>query len=117
MIIVAVLLAGAIGAVLRYAATKAISAPWGVLVVNLVGSAVGGAVLGLAQAGGVSGDIRLVLLTGLCGGLTTFSTWTVESVQLVIEGRWRTAIVSVLANLVLGIAVAGVSWAIVGLIL
>lgn len=116
MIIVMVLLAGALGAVLRYAVTTVVSVPWGVLTVNAVGSAIGGAVLGLADAGGVSSDIRLILLTGLCGGLTTFSTWTVEGVQLMLEGRWRVATASIVSNLVVGVGFAAAAWTIVGLV-
>jgi CrcB protein len=114
--VLATLAAGAIGAVLRYLAARAASRsalPWAVLVVNVVGSAVGGVVLGLAQLGSLSGDIRLVLLTGFCGGLTTFSTFSVETIQLVQSGRWRTAALSVAANLVLGIGAATAAWALV----
>lgn len=120
-VLVAALAAGAGGALLRYlvsvlAARRAAARgdatpfPWAVLVVNVVGSAIGGAVLGLAQVGGVSADARLILLSGLCGGLTTFSTFGVETVQLVIDGRARTAAVSVSANLVLGLAAATGGW-------
>jgi CrcB protein len=50
-----------------------------------------------------------VLLTGFCGGLTTFSTWSVETIELVDGGRWRAAILNVLVTLGLGLgaAVAG----------
>jgi CrcB protein len=120
-VLVAALAAGAGGALLRYlvsvlAARRAAARgdatpfPWAVLVVNVVGSAIGGAVLGLAQVGGVSADARLILLSGLCGGLTTFSTFGVETVQLVIDGRARAALVSVSANLVLGLAAATGGW-------
>ena len=123
MIAVAVIVAGALGAVLRWLTSIAASRwarngkgatrdfPIAVLVVNVVGSAVGGAVLGLATAGALSSDFRLILLTGLCGGLTTFSTWSVETVQLVLDGRWRTAVTSVALNLVVGVGVAGGAWA------
>jgi CrcB protein len=87
--------------------------PWAVLVVNVVGSAIGGAVLALAQLGSVSGDIRLILLTGFCGGLTTFSTFGVETIQLVMGGRARVAALSVLANLLLGIGAAALVYGLV----
>ncbi|HOY81326.1 MAG TPA: CrcB family protein, partial [Rhodoglobus sp.] len=103
MIAAAVIVAGALGAVVRYLVSRWLSSaegayrnlPLAVLIVNVVGSAIGGAVLGLATAGGVDAGIRLVLLTGLCGGLTTFSTFSVETVQYVTEGKWRIALASV----------------------
>ncbi len=92
------------------AATRDFS--WAVLIVNAAGSAVGGTVLGLAANGRVDAGIQLVLLAGLCGGLTTFSTLGVETVQLVTAGRWRVAAVSILANLVVGIGAAVGSYAV-----
>ncbi|MBT3246487.1 MAG: CrcB family protein [Actinobacteria bacterium] len=52
--------------------------PWSVLVVNLVGCAI----LGVLVGRGVQHNARLLLGTGFCGGLTTFSTFTVEAAQL-----------------------------------
>lgn len=114
--IITVLVAGALGAVLRYLVSRFFAPrpgnfPWAVLVVNVVGSAIGGAVLGLAQAGLVSADLRLILLTGFCGGLTTFSTFSVETIQLVLEGKTRSALASVALNLVLGVGVAALTYA------
>ena len=119
LVIVAALLAGAVGAVLRYAASTLIGRtrarlPWAVLLVNVVGSLIGGVVLGLVQAGTIGTDARLVVLSGLAGGLTTFSTFSTETVQLAIAGRWRTAALSVGANLVLGIGAAILGFAAVG---
>jgi len=119
VITAAVIVAGALGAVVRYLVSRWLSSaegayrnlPLAVLIVNVVGSAIGGAVLGLATAGGVDAGIRLVLLTGLCGGLTTFSTFSVETVQYVTEGKWRIALASVAANLVLGIGAAAGAYA------
>ena len=106
--------AGAVGAMIRYLISRAVPGrdrfPWAVLVVNVVGSAIGGVVVGLATSGGVSSDIRLILVSGLCGGLTTFSTWSVETIQLVQDGRWRVAAASVIANLVLGSGAAALGY-------
>lgn len=110
IVAVVTVLAGAVGAAIRFLVAKLFAGrgriPWAVLVVNVAGSALGGVVVGLATGAGVSADIRLILVTGLCGGLTTFSTFSVETIQLVTEGRWRMAAASVGANLVLGIAAA-----------
>lgn len=101
-----VLLAGAGGALLRFAVMRLIAAPWAALAVNVAGSLLGGVLIGTT-----SGDLRLILLTGFCGGLTTFSTFTVETVQLVLEGRAGRAALSVGLNLVLGIGAAALGFA------
>ena len=101
-----VLLAGALGAVLRFLVVRFVATPWAVLVVNVVGSFVGGVLIGAT-----SGDLRAILLTGFCGGLTTFSSFTVETVQLVLEGRARKALLSVGLNLVLGVGAAALGFA------
>lgn len=101
MLFLAVCLAGALGAVIRYGVGLLVRSPWAVLVVNVVGSFVGGVVVASA-----SGDARVILLTGLCGGLTTFSTLSVETVQLVLDGRARVAALSVGLNVVVGVSAA-----------
>ena len=114
IVALATIAAGAVCAVIRYLVSRALAGrgriPWAVLIVNIVGSALGGVIVGLAASAGVSGDIRLIMVTGLCGGLTTFSTWSVESIQLAQEGRWRAFAVSVGANLVLGVGSAAVGY-------
>jgi CrcB protein len=112
-----VVVAGALGAVLRYLVAMAFGTragiPWAVLVVNVTGSAIGGAVIGLAAEAGLASDLRLLLLTGLCGGLTTFSTWSVETLQLLADGKSKGAIRSVVGNLVLGLGAATGAYALV----
>ncbi|MFC9916873.1 fluoride efflux transporter CrcB [Agromyces binzhouensis] len=111
LVVAAVLVAGAVGAVIRYLLSKAYPVrpghlPGGILVVNLVGSGLAGAVIGLAERAAVSDDVRLVLVSGFCGGLTTFSTWCVETIELADGGRWRAAVLNVLVTLALGIGAA-----------
>jgi CrcB protein len=111
LVVAGVIVAGAVGAVLRYALSRALPVrpghlPGGILIVNVVGSALAGALIGLAERAALDGDLRLVLVTGFCGGLTTFSTWSVETIELVDGGRWRAAILNVVMTLALGIAAA-----------
>ena len=111
LVVVAVLVAGAVGAVLRYALSRALPVrpghlPGGILIVNVVGSALAGALIALAERAAIDGDLRLVLVTGFCGGLTTFSTWSVETIELIDGGRWRAAVLNVVMTLALGIAAA-----------
>jgi CrcB protein len=107
-------LAGGVASVLRYAVSLVFARRgplrWAVLIVNVVGSALGGAVLGLAQSGAISADLRLILLGGVAGGLTTFSTWSVETVELALAGKWRGAALNVGLNLLIGITVATGAW-------
>lgn len=109
LVIGVAMLAGALGALLRYAASTVLGRarlPWAVLLVNAIGSLIGGVVIGLVQSGAIGSDARLIVLSGFAGGLTTFSTFSVETVQLALAGRWRTALGSVLANLLLGVGAA-----------
>jgi len=118
-VVAVALLAGAVGAVLRYGTTvlfarRSDRLPWAVLVVNTVGSLIGGAVLGLVATGTIGADVQLIVMGGLAGGLTTFSTFSVETVQLVLARRWGIAAATVGANLVLGLAAAVLGFALVG---
>ena len=111
LVVAGVLVAGAVGAVLRYALSRALPVrpghlPGGILIVNVVGSALAGALIALAERAAIDGDLRLVLVTGFCGGLTTFSTWSVETIELIDGGRWRAAVLNVVMTLALGIAAA-----------
>ena len=115
-LIAAIIVAGALGTVLRYVTARALAPrsqfPWAVLAVNVVGSAIGGVVLGLATTGGIDAGIRLIVLTGFCGGLTTFSTWSVETVQLLQEGKWKWVGLSVAGNLMAGVGAAAAAYSV-----
>jgi CrcB protein len=95
-------LGGALGSGLRYAvalvAARAIGAdfPYGTLVVNLTGAfAIGLVQQVAAETLRVPDDLRLFLTTGLLGGLTTYSAFTFETVQLARLGLWSAAVVNV----------------------
>lgn len=104
LVLLAVAVGGALGAVLRQLTSVSLAGrgriPWGVLVVNVVGSFLAGLALGLP----LDLTVQLIVVSGLCGGLTTFSTFAVETIQLVSEGKHRAAAASVALNLALGIA-------------
>ncbi len=117
LVVAAVLGAGALGALTRYAIAlafiRATRFPRAVLVVNVTGSLLGGGVLALADWSIVDSALHLILVTGIAGGLTTFSTWSVETLQFALSGRWRTAIANVLLNLVLGLGAATAAYFVV----
>ena len=79
--------------------------PIGTLVVNVTGSLLLGFLLRYAlQTAVVSPEIRVLLTTGFCGGYTTFSTFTYETVALVEEGDYRRATLYVLASIAMSLA-------------
>lgn len=120
IVVVLTLAAGAAGAVLRFLAARAFagrsSLPLAVLAVNVAGSAIGGFVYARAVLGALDDGTLTVILSGFCAGLTTFSTFSVETVQLVMGGKARVALLSVLANLVLGIGAAALAFGLVMLV-
>jgi len=108
LLVLAVAVGGALGAVLRHLAAAVLTSgslsgrgriPWGVLVVNVAGSFIAGLALGLP----LDPTAKLIVLAGFCGGLTTFSTLSVDTVQLILDGKRRAAAASVLLTLALGI--------------
>jgi CrcB protein len=82
MIIIAfalIALAGGLGAVLRYLLSSWTGKlPWGILTANILASFVVGLVL---RASDASGFMTAVVITGLCGGLSTFSTFSAQTVE------------------------------------
>jgi len=81
--------------------------PAGTLLVNVIGCLAIGVLMGLVierRLGPEHELIRVLLITGFLGSLTTFSTFAYETVELIQEDQWRPAIVNVSSNLVLGLA-------------
>lgn len=63
--------------------------PWSTFIVNIVGCLLIGIIYGLSEKGNVwSPDIRLFLTVGICGGFTTFSTFSYDSFLLIQEQDW-----------------------------
>lgn len=98
---------GAIGASLRYltgiAALRWFGAgfPWGTVMVNVIGSfAMGVLAELLVRKLGASSDLRLLLMTGLLGGYTTFSAFSLDAIFLIERGAYSAATGYILANVV-----------------
>lgn len=110
--------AGGVGATLRYLVDGAVqdrvsgAFPWGTTVINVSGSFVLGFLTAMAWHHGLSARAEDVLGTGLCGGLTTWSTASWETVRLV-EGRlYRHAFVYALGGLAVAVLAAAAGMAI-----
>ena len=104
-----VFLGGGTGSVLRYLMGMWIGSaafPWATLAVNAVGSLAIGLFGGWAARFGWSEALRLSLMTGLCGGFTTFSTFSKESLALIESGRYGLFVLYVAGGIALGITSA-----------
>ena len=83
-------LGGAIGACLRYGLSLALPGsrfPFATLCVNLLGCALAGAVLAMFERGSIGTFTKLFVMTGILGGFTTFSAFSIETLQLIREGH------------------------------
>lgn len=85
-------LAASVGALARYLLDQAVSRrwesalPWGTFVINVSGSFALGLLTGLAAHQGLPTHVLTVLGTGICGGYTTFSTFSYETERLAEDG-------------------------------
>lgn len=78
--------------------------PYGTLSVNFIGSLVIGIVMFYFDSNKlISPEVRILLTTGFCGGLTTFSTFSYETVKLMQDAEYLLSAMNVLANVVLTI--------------
>jgi CrcB protein len=102
--ILAISLGSALGAVLRWGLGTRLNSlfpdiPPGTLVANLIGGYIVGVAIGyFAQAPDISPEWRLFIITGFCGGLTTFSTFSAEVVTLLQQGRLSWAMGAIAAH-------------------
>lgn len=113
-----VCLGAAIGAPTRYLLDRTISGrhdsvmPWGTLTVNLLGSLVLGLLTGLAAHRDVPVEVTLALGTGLCGAMTTYSTFSYETLRLFEDGARLLALTNVAVSLTCGLAAAVAGYAV-----
>ena len=103
--ILLVALGGAVGSVCRYIIScfSHSSFPWGTFAVNILGSLLIGLLVGWATKGVISDGMKLLLVTGFCGGFTTFSTFANESFGMLKAGDALLAALYVGASIVVGI--------------
>jgi CrcB protein len=100
------------GAPLRYLTDRAVQRrhdtvfPWGTFTVNVAGSLVLGLLTGAVAAGVASPQVQLLIGTGLCGALTTYSTFSYETLKLAENGARLFAVANAVASVVAGLGAA-----------
>lgn len=97
---------GAIGSMARFACAQAAPIdrfPWGTLIVNVIGSAIIGALAGLLGPQGrwPSESMRAFLMVGVCGGFTTFSAFSLQTLGLIQAGDMARAGLNVIGSVTL----------------
>jgi CrcB protein len=78
--------------------------PWGTLIINILGSFVIGAFFTLTGVDGrfdVSANAKVFVMVGICGGYTTFSAFSLQTLALAQEGQWLRAGTYVMASVAL----------------
>ena len=84
-------LGGAAGSMLRFACQRFANVPafpYGTLLINITGCFLIGLLWGFFQKHSVQETWKLILMTGFCGGFTTFSAFTYEGVQMLDNNKW-----------------------------
>jgi fluoride exporter len=109
-----VALGAALGAPLRYLTDRGIQSrhdtlfPWGTLTVNVVASLLLGILAGAGSR--LDPDLGLLIGTGFCGALSTYSTFSYETMRLTQDGDRFFAVANVAVSLVAGIGAAALGW-------
>lgn len=119
--IIAVGSGGFIGSVLRYLICRFVHSlfnfdfPIGTIVVNVIGCLCIGLITGLIErTGGTNQTAVLLLVTGFCGGFTTFSTFADDMLNLLHRNEWSLFIICLVLSLVLGVAMVALGRYVVG---
>jgi CrcB protein len=122
MLVFALTLAGAAGALLRFSVDRMVRArlgphfPWGTFVINVSGSFALGLLIGAGEHHLTGPSIPVVFGIGLLGAYTTFSTFAVDTVAFLQRGEWRPALANVVLSLTCGLGAAALGILVGGVI-
>ena len=112
--------AGALGSIARYWMALAVLSltgpafPWGTILINIIGSfviAFFGTLTGVGGVLNIHNDVRVFVMVGICGGFTTFSSFSLQTLDLAREGQLLHAVANVTVSVVLCLASVTVGYA------
>ena len=112
-----VIVGGALGAPLRYGLDRFVTSrrrsdfPWGTFLVNALACAILGFVTGLAAHFDVPVDVQRLVGPGLCGALSTYSTFSFETLRLSETGKTSLAVGYAVGSIAAGLALASALYA------
>jgi len=116
MTLLLVMIGAALGAPSRWLLDQSVQSRWervfplGTFTVNVLGCALLGALLGLADVGSTTTGMVALLGTGFCGGFTTYSTFGFETLRLAEDGARLEAGLNVALSLAVGLAASMAGW-------
>jgi CrcB protein len=109
--LILVSIGGALGSSLRYITSLMMQKwfnqnfPWGTLVANILGCLLIGLLMGyFSKDSSSQNDYKLLLVTGFCGGYTTFSAFAFENYKMLQTGNYTTAFTYIAMSLIVGLA-------------
>ena len=109
---IAIFIGGGLGSIARFSLSRYIHTfttstfPFGTLAVNVISSIILGSFLGLANEKMLaSSNIKLLVIAGFCGGFSTFSTFSFETIELIRSGNMIYAIANILVSVALCVGV------------
>lgn len=106
-------LGGSIGCILRYVLSVLISRtsfgsfPLATFAVNIIGCLIAGIIFGILNNQPASHPLRLLFITGFCGGFTTFSAFGIENVSLMQSGHYSTFLCYMFGSILFGLLATG----------
>ncbi len=121
-IILAIGMGSAFGGMLRYVMAEHIQQkfqsvlPFGTFFVNVLGCFLIGIVFGLFERGHLAQEWRLFLATGMLGGFTTFSAFSMESVNMLRDGQYLSVLIYITASVFFGLFATFAGWSVIKII-
>ena len=97
-----VFIGGGLGSLCRHALSRwiaQVSFPYATFTANVLSCLVLGLVLGLSMKNTIGVDARVLLITGFCGGFSTFSTFSAEIYKLITNNQWLMVFIYIMASL------------------
>ncbi len=103
-----VFLGGGLGSLARYLVSDLLKSqsmvfPWGTLAANAISCVILGFLVGYHLKNDLSASYRLLLMTGFCGGFSTFSTFSSEAYLLLQDGKFKVALAYLAGSIMIGL--------------